>query len=55
MLIVEASSSSTFFANGPGQFQAAYVDGTTTTGDYFQDSFGIGGVELADMQVCIAW
>jgi hypothetical protein len=52
MRAVEYTEYTTFLANGPGEFQAAYVDGTITTGDYSLDSFGIGGIELSDMQVC---
>lgn len=48
------SKSSTFVDNGPGEFQASYVDGTATTGDYFQDVFGIGSAKVEQMQMGLA-
>jgi len=51
---VDYLKSSTFNDNGPGQFQASYVDGSATTGDYFQDTFAIGGVSVDQFQMGLA-
>lgn len=52
--VVDSSSSSTFDDNGPGLFQDQYADGTSTTGDFFLDTFSIGGATVEQFQMGIA-
>ena len=43
------SKSSTYETVGKGAFDISYVDGTSSTGDYFTDVFTIGGASLENM------
>jgi hypothetical protein len=52
--IVDASSSSTFNIVGENEFNISYVDGTGSTGDYFQDAFSIGGATLDAFEMGLA-
>lgn len=47
-------SSSTFHDVAPGGFNITYVDGTSSVGDFFTDSFDIGGVTLNNLQMGLA-
>ncbi|KAH7327158.1 aspartic peptidase domain-containing protein [Rhexocercosporidium sp. MPI-PUGE-AT-0058] len=46
--------SSTFLDVGQNEFNISYVDGTGAAGDYFQDTFTIGGGTLQQFQMGIA-
>lgn len=52
---VDSSKSSTFDVVGANQFTASYVDGSSTTGDYFEDTFGIGGASVKGFQMGLAY
>lgn len=52
--LVDSSKSSTFVVNDTVAFQASYVDGSTTTGDYFTDAFGIGDSSVKNFQMGLA-
>ncbi|KAK0730286.1 mitochondrial elongation factor g 1-like protein [Lasiosphaeris hirsuta] len=43
------SKSTTFEVVGKGEFDISYVDGSSSTGDYFTDVFEIGGANLQNM------
>ncbi|KAF8863070.1 acid protease [Acephala macrosclerotiorum] len=47
-------SSSTFLNVEPNGFNISYVDGTGSTGDYFQDTFKISGATLNNFQMGLA-
>ncbi len=50
----DANSSSTYtYINSV--FSISYVDGSQAAGDYVADTFGIGGVELEDLQFAIGY
>lgn len=49
-----AGDSSTFTDVEPDGFNISYVDGSGSTGDYFQDTFSIGGSEVKDFQMGLA-
>ncbi len=38
----------------PGGFNISYVDGTGSSGDYFQDTFRIGGATLENFEMGLA-
>ncbi|KAL2061249.1 hypothetical protein VTL71DRAFT_7522 [Oculimacula yallundae] len=46
--------SSTFLDVGKNEFNISYVDGSGAAGDYFQDTFAIGGGSLSQFQMGIA-
>lgn len=46
--------SQTFFDNGPGLLQDNYAIGSTT-GDFFEDTFGIGGVTVEALEMGLAF
>ncbi|KAH7379756.1 aspartic peptidase domain-containing protein [Cadophora sp. MPI-SDFR-AT-0126] len=46
--------SSTFLDVGENEFNISYVDGSGAAGDYFQDTFSIGGGTLQQFQMGIA-
>lgn len=46
---VDYKASSTFSDVGPGLFSIAYVDGSSSKGDYFTDVFEIGGASLTNV------
>ncbi|CZT44480.1 related to acid proteinase PEPI precursor [Rhynchosporium secalis] len=46
--------SSTFLDVGKNDFNISYVDGSGAVGDYFQDTFTIGGATLSQFQMGIA-
>ncbi|RDW82581.1 hypothetical protein BP6252_03693 [Coleophoma cylindrospora] len=50
----DASKSSSFFDVEPNGFNISYVDGTGSTGDYFQDTFSIGGSTIKNFQMGLA-
>ncbi|KAI9645221.1 hypothetical protein NHQ30_005955 [Ciborinia camelliae] len=50
----DSSSSKTFLDIEQGGFNISYVDGTGSTGDYFQDSFSIGGSTLKSFTMGLA-
>ncbi|KAK2623820.1 hypothetical protein QTJ16_007001 [Diplocarpon rosae] len=52
--LVDPQKSSTFFDVGPGEFNISYVDGSGAAGDYFQDTFQIGGATLQQFQMGVA-
>lgn len=54
MQIVSPDDSSTFAVVGRGEFNISYVDGSGAAGDYFTDSFAIGGTALKSFQMGIA-
>lgn len=45
----DSAQSSTFAMVGADQFRITYVDGSGSKGDYFMDSFEIGGANLINM------
>ncbi|KAH8747915.1 aspartic peptidase domain-containing protein [Hyaloscypha sp. PMI_1271] len=49
-----SSASSTFQDVGQGDFNISYVDGTGSTGDYFQDTMRIGGATLTNFEMGLA-
>jgi hypothetical protein len=51
---VDHEKSSTFEVNGPGGFEIVYVDNLTSTGDYFLDTFVIGGIPVDQFQMGLA-
>lgn len=46
---VDSSDSSTYTVVGKGEFSIAYVDGSSSKGDYFTDNFEIGGASLTNV------
>lgn len=54
LVAVNPDASSTFAVVGRGEFNISYVDGTGSAGDYFTDSFAIGGTDLRNFQMGIA-
>lgn len=57
MLIISAvnqKSSNSFQDVETNGFNISYVDGTGSTGDYFQDTFKIGGATLNNFQMGLA-
>lgn len=54
MGIVNQDASSTFDIVGPDEFNISYVDGSGSAGDYFQDTFKIGGATLTQFQMGLA-
>lgn len=48
------SDSTTFDDVAPDLFHVAYVDGTEIVGDYFRDTFGIGGISVENQTMGIA-
>ncbi|KAG9234016.1 aspartic peptidase domain-containing protein [Amylocarpus encephaloides] len=46
--------SSTFENVGQNEFNISYVDGTGSTGDYFQDTFSIGGATIKNFEMGLA-
>lgn len=53
-LIVDQAKSSTFDVVGENQFNISYVDGSGSTGDYFQDTFSIGGATVKQFEMGLA-
>lgn len=51
---VNSARSSTFSVVGRDEFNISYVDGTGSSGDYFQDTFGIGGTTLTQLEMGLA-
>ena len=51
---VDATQSSTFLDIEQGGFNISYVDGSSSSGDYFQDTFSIGGSTLKAFQMGLA-
>lgn len=51
---VDSSQSSTFDDVGKGDFNISYVDGTGSSGDYFQDTFSVGGATLKQFEMGLA-
>jgi hypothetical protein len=51
---VDSSQSSTFDVVEKGGFNISYVDGTGSTGDYFQDTLSIGGSTLKNFEMGLA-
>jgi hypothetical protein len=51
---VDQSASSTFTIVGQDDFNISYVDGTGSTGSYFEDTFSIGGATLQNFQMGLA-
>lgn len=49
-----ASSSTTFVDVEKGGFNISYVDGTGSAGDYFQDTFRLGGATITNFQMGLA-
>ncbi|CAG8978664.1 hypothetical protein HYALB_00011761 [Hymenoscyphus albidus] len=47
-------SSSSFLVVGQNEFNISYVDQTGVTGDYFQDTFSIGGATIQQFQMGLA-
>lgn len=54
IITVDSSSSSTFVVVEQDGFNISYVDGTGSSGDYFQDNFEIGGTTLNSFEMGIA-
>ncbi|KAE9366541.1 acid protease [Stipitochalara longipes BDJ] len=50
----DQTASSTFVDVGRNEFNISYVDGTGSTGDYFQDTFRIGGSTLKNFEMGLA-
>ncbi|QSZ36440.1 hypothetical protein DSL72_006319 [Monilinia vaccinii-corymbosi] len=50
----DASSSKTFLDVEPDAFNISYVDGTGSSGDYFQDTFSIGGETIKGFTMGLA-
>jgi len=50
----DQTQSSTFIDYGVGEFQDNYADGSSTTGDFFLDTFGIGGMKVTEMRMGVA-
>lgn len=50
----DKSSSSTFQDVEPSGFNISYVDGSGSTGDYFEDTFSIGGSTVKNFQMGLA-
>jgi len=48
---VNPSKSSTFVEVGKNEFNISYVDGTGSTGDYFQDTLGVSGATLKSFEM----
>lgn len=48
-ILVNSKKSSTFDDFDPGSFNITYVDGSTSTGDYFRDVFQISSATLTNM------
>lgn len=48
---VNPEQSSTFQVVGRDDFNISYVDGTGSSGDYFEDSFSIGGGHINNFQM----
>jgi hypothetical protein len=53
-LIVTSSQSSTFVDVEPNGFNISYVDGSGSTGDYFQDTFSMSGATLNNFEMGLA-
>ena len=51
--IVEPEKSSTFVDIAKGIFKIAYVDKTSSKGDYFNDVFSLGGATVANLTMGI--
>jgi hypothetical protein len=49
LLAVDYTASSTFDDVSPGGFNISYVDGSFAAGDYFTDTFEIGGFSVKNM------
>ena len=54
MTTVDSSKSTTFKDIEPNGFNISYVDGTGSTGDYFEDTFSIGGSTLHNFEMGLA-
>lgn len=50
----DQTKSSTFHVVEKGGFNISYVDGSGSTGDYFQDVFSIGGASMKQFQMGLA-
>jgi hypothetical protein len=50
----DAANSKTFVDVERNGFNISYVDGTGSTGDYFQDTFSIGGAKIQNFQMGLA-
>ncbi|EPE27429.1 Acid protease [Glarea lozoyensis ATCC 20868] len=50
----DPSTSSTFLEVGQDEFNISYVDGTGSAGDYFQDTFSIGGATIQQFEMGLA-
>ncbi|KAL3419823.1 aspartic-type endopeptidase opsB 1 [Phlyctema vagabunda] len=50
----DSSASSTFDDIAPGEFNISYVDGSGSAGDYFEDTFSIGGSSVEKLQMGLA-
>ncbi|CAL3970210.1 hypothetical protein PZA11_006478 [Diplocarpon coronariae] len=50
----DPQKSSSFLDVGQGEFNISYVDGSGAAGDYFQDTFQIGGGTLQQFQMGVA-
>lgn len=48
---VDSSASSTYQVVGPNDFNISYVDGSGALGDYFADTFEIGGKSLSAFEM----
>jgi hypothetical protein len=53
IFLVNSDQSSTFNDTLPGEFAEVYADDSYTLGDYFQDTFSIGGASVEMFQVCL--
>lgn len=53
-LLVDYSSSRSFKDVAQDAFNISYVDGTGSTGDYFKDTFSIGGGTIKNFQMGLA-
>lgn len=51
---VDQSQSSTFVIVEQNQFNISYVDGTGSSGDYFEDTFTIGGGTIKNFEMGLA-
>lgn len=54
VFLVDAGQSSTFVDVEPSGFNISYVDGSGSTGDYFQDTFSIGGSSIKNFEMGLA-
>jgi hypothetical protein len=50
--LVDSNKSSTFNDTLPGELGDIYADASYTLGDYFRDTFSIGGASVEMFQVC---